>query len=382
MRSRALTVEHLGPDDPRVPRADTGLAEVMIALGRSDLALSLAERALTARSADFQRNPSEAAWRRLSLTRTAHALALTLSGRPQAGHQAARSLLSDREERLSGDQITGPLLEARWLVGVAMVEQGWLSSARDLLRGVVDDHLSRGEGGTAITQRALTTLCRCLLLLGRPREVAELLRTGIGCGEWFAERVSFRISCAQRLLLAETLLAMGEPTAETEATIAAVSERLHEHHIEDADILRLDAARVRAQLIAVVDPHAAISSLYDVDARFRAAGWQNQLALLVLRCDLAGLLVRVGQVAEAQDLYQQIEQLPDIALERSHPVRLAALAGLAAQETLAGRSAPTFLQPRLGELRLDPRHPISRTIRAMLGDTTAGDQQPEEWLDG
>lgn len=391
VRSRQLAADHLGPDDQRIPRADTMAANAATAAGRPAQGLALALDALTVRMSVHARENSSLSWRRLSLSQESCVQALAAGGQVSRAVAEAAALVADRERRLQAvGGVPAPLIEARRLLGYALLEQGRLGQARDVLTQVIEDRQARGEHCHANTQRAVADLARCLLLLGSAGEADALLTRAPGVSEWFAGQVSFRVACGIWRYRAEALLGMAD-AAGSDVDHGAVAElltqcegRLDAHGADELDPLRLAVCRSRARALrATGDVAAAVAVLTDAVNRQRAAGEAYQPRLLATRCELGSCLAARGGATDldaAAREFGEVTSVPVAAVDEAHPYRLAARVGLARVEVLRGGSPRDLLAPFAaisGErLRLDSRHPVMRAAAALLAAARPGHTRP------
>jgi hypothetical protein len=387
--SRQLAAAHLGTDDQRVPRADTLAANAATAAGRPAEGLTHALAALTARTSLNARRASGSSWRQLSLSQESHAFALAVSGRLREAVAQAAELVADRERRLSGvDGVPAPLLDARRLLGYALLEQGRLGQARDILTQLIEDRRARGEDCHANTQRGVADLARCLLLLGQPGEARGLLEQAPGASAWFASRVSFRLACTLWRYQAEALLSQSTGHGDAAAGILdRCAECLDAHGAAELDPLRLAVCRVKARAWYLAGAHDdAIALLTDAVQRQHAGGDARHPRLLAARCELGGYLAARGDVpglAAARREFGHVVSVPVTAVDAAHPCRLAAYLGLARVSRSGGEPTHDLLTRftvRAGErLPLDFRHPVMRAARMLLAaDQPGRHPQPDD----
>jgi hypothetical protein len=374
-QSRQIAADHLGPDDARIPRADTLLAEIACAAGRPATGLLLAEQATASRSAIHARSGDLAAWRRLSLSQAARVLALARSGQAAAAVAAAQELLTDREQRLGedlGPSGTAPdgLIEAHQLLAVALLEQGRLAEAKEEFTRTLAARRARGEEAHANSQRAIADLSRCLLLLGRPEDALLLLNNAPGRSSWFAERVSRRLAVSLERYYAEALLAGGE---EGNITRARIVLRECTIRLSDADDpLHYALARSTARALqADRQLDAAIDTLLDAEERQATVAEAGDPSFAALRCQLGDLLVRRGRPEDLESAgarYDAVLAIDPTQLDSVHPRRLAAWCGRAeiAMRIDAGALGGPGGPGDWAALPLDAKHPVRRRLSALL----------------
>jgi hypothetical protein len=372
--SRRVADTGLDHDESRIARADNNLAGLAAETGRGQHATDVIAGVLAARKALRDRWPQDAAcWRRLTVTQRTRTDIARLNGQVIDGVRMAADLLADRRAQLG---IVGhaDTAEARIVLGQALLSAGHPVAARRHLEDAADTRRGRFLPGSYRVQEDLIWLAKAALVLEHPRAVLELLDDQTAGTDWFRDRVSFRLGCTARRLLA---LACGElgQTDQAVTALQAGREQLTDLPLDAGlDPLAADFDRSLAELALLrgeaADAAAALARLAGAEAaaaaRSPAHGWT--LVLLGRAAD------RVGDGGRADTCFRSVTELASAGIDPCHPVILTAHYDEAVRCAARGDAsrAARLLAPVLdrtvlahGRPALGEAHPLLSRARAL-----------------
>lgn len=372
-----LEVADGDPDEATsfVLRADHNLAEVACESGRPMQACAGLERVHAARARLFRSAPSDAAWRRLSLTADSRARAASAAGMVVKGVRYAEELVEDRRARLGGVSNLNTAA-ARVTLGEALLAAGQPVEARHHIEEALRFRATRRTPASYGQQYDQVRLAQVVLVLGEPDRACDLLIAAPATGEWFAENVSFRLGLEARRTLALARAALAEDgIGDGIDRLRALADQLPAHPVltiadplwlalrrDLGDLLRRagDAEGSRALLTEVAAMETGVDDNHP----------QRSLTLLLLaRCaDVA------GDRHVAEDCFSRSQGVVEQGVDPEHPVLLEGRFDQAKRRIEAGdlQEASRLLDPLLdraplghGRPALGDGHPLLAAAQAL-----------------
>ncbi len=387
----AFTLSREAAEDPSlVARADQNLADVALESGDAAAALALVtdvrerrERLLAEAAGESSRR---AARRRLSLTDELLARATIRGGRVVRGIVLAADVLTARnaapEEFGAGLVASGQILLAD-----ALVSAGHPGEAYEVARNAVRRLHATSTPESERIQRAQVLLARIARAEGRPLHAAGLLRDAPVLSDWFAERVSPRLSHTAHVALAAALGESGG-LAQSVGALRKLSESPAPGAVcgESDPLWLLTRVELANALLKAGEPEeaaAAAAPLAVAGPRDGGTPLRGQVVLADARCALA-----CGDVDGAERAFAEVIGLASdgtsTGMDRTHPVVAAARLNLAASRADRGEldSAAAVLAPVLatsapahGRPALGADHPLLRDA-VVLADRIG---HPHSW---
>ncbi|MFI6324074.1 hypothetical protein ACIBG8_41570 [Nonomuraea sp. NPDC050556] len=349
--------QHLGEDDPRIARALSNLAELSARSGRPDRALREVKEALRLRGQDT--GPMRD--RRMRLTEGVRVIAYLEHGYVTRAERLAARLRE--ESRGTDNQAKDLLTHAK-----ALRLTGRPGAALRLLHDA--DQRSFGAFGL----EKLTELAACEFDLVRPDRAAAHLAPLAVNWSWYAHKISARLTFD--MLIRYALAKNSHRTL-----VSYREEALGWKGIEQEDQLFERFGRASAQLLRhggnLEAAHEELRAVSDSEARRVADGrlfrWHPSIA--ATRLEQAECHEARNSNAEAERDYRWVVGNP--ALDPTHPIRVAAILGLARLAHRAGldKEAVDLLHdlPASYAWPLDPELEISEEmtrLRRILGIDT------------
>lgn len=245
----------------------------------------------------------------------------------RAGHvidavQRAMRLVEDRRSKLTSDNLN--TASARVVLGEALLEAGHPQEAR---QAIWEAHAVRAERLPATSysiQDDLLVVARAELALGNFAEAVKLLVESPILTNWFAGRVSFRLSYGARrynaLGLAESF---GQDRGMAEL-ITGITELRQKHQLPPSDPLMRSYQKDLAQILLTTrETLRARDILAEIDEQETEEGRlclpAHARTLLLLACTSKDLVDRPAM----QNYFQRLGNLVNDGIDASHPTILA-----------------------------------------------------------
>lgn len=395
-RSHTLAEHHLGGEESRMARADSNLGEAWCEAGDIEKASFFIERALAirVRLAGDSRNHN-AEWRRLTLTEQAWAVVACKAGKVIDAVRRGTALVEDRRSRLGGlDNLN--TASARLTLGEALLDAGHPHEASQHISEAGKFRLARMSPMSHWPQYDLLLASRAATALGDHQKAAELLESAPVMTDWFAERVSFRLSYEARYRYAAAIAESGDPRDGMRRLTADLGKLLGAFRLPPADPLVLSFQREQAYILLKMGQYArahTVLSLIDEQEAEVAGGLAPPAHAVTLQL-LARVAHELADHAAARNYFRRALQLTEHGMDATHPVILGlrqdeALRCLSREDTAAAQGvlAPLLERTPLahGLAALADGHPLlvsARTLAQRIGLQTAKyDDDDHTWND-
>ncbi|MBB5631681.1 hypothetical protein [Sphaerisporangium krabiense] len=271
------------------------------------------------------------AWRRLTLTAQAAALAAVRAGRVVEGLREAEAVVTDRQARL-GDPGDINVVAARVSLGEALLEAGQPIEARHVLQEAGRQRADLLQPTAYWPNHDIVRVAQAELVLRDPGTVVRLLERAPVLDDWFAAQVSFRLWAQARVLHARAR-ALGE---EAGAAVTALGELAALLAPAGSDALLLSVRRALAEtLLGGGEPEEALGVLRTVQAVESGAAdppGRARTLLLTARCEDAR-----GDDKAASRHRATLANLASAGLDPRHPLLLEGRYDEAARRFETGR---------------------------------------------